>query len=101
MLSVTHSKPDRRLAQSPGAQQHLFMEDGVWMQEAVIEALQETEARLLGVQVAHCEGHGWVLLVDFAEDAAAGLHFELVLLVQGAFVHCGLLLIQHPRLALP
>lgn len=77
------------------------MEDGVGVQEAVVEALVETEAPLLGVQVAHGEGHGRVLLVDLAEDAAAGLHLQLVLLVQRALVHCRLLLIQHPRLPLP
>ena len=71
------------------------MQDRIGVQEAVIEALYEAEAALLAVQATHREGHGGVLLVDLAEDAAAGLQLELVLLIQRSLVHCRLLLVQH------
>lgn len=61
----------------------------------MVEALQQTQPALLAVEAAHGEGHGGVLLVDLAEDAAAGFQLELVLLVQSALVHCGLFLVLH------
>lgn len=49
------------------------MHDGVRMQQAVVQALHHPEAAIPGVQNPRAEGHGWVVLVDFAEDLHASI----------------------------